>query len=197
MPIPILIAILLLAVGCGIAIWFIISQSKIVKRTETLSFRWSYIALPVAIFLLSVVLAVYFYRYLSAEVAYHFKPDGSPDRWLSRQTIAVWMLAPQLIFALLAVALAWIMTKLGNLFQRMGNIQIKQEGLISVMGNMIALPQIILCFVMLNSFSYNLYQMHIVPMRAFAWGIIGIGGIALTAFFVQFIRRALRARRSN
>ena len=45
-----------------------------------LTFRWSYIILPVVILLLSIILVAYFYQRLPAEVGYQFKPDGLPDR---------------------------------------------------------------------------------------------------------------------
>ena len=57
------------------------------------------------------------------------------------------------------------------------------------MGNMVALPQIILCFAMLDIFSYNSYQMHIMPLWVFALIIMGLGGIILGIFFIRAIRR--------
>ncbi len=63
------------------------------------------------------------------------------------------------------------------------------------MGNMIALPQIILCFAMLDIFSYNSYQVHIMPLWVFALITMGLGGIILGIFFIRAIRRAWGATR--
>ena len=57
-----------------------------------------------------------------------------------------------------------------------------------VMGNMIVLPQIILCFAMLDIFSYNSYQIHLMPLWVFALIVMGLGGMALGIFFILAIR---------
>jgi len=195
----ILIAIFLLGLGCGAAIWFALSHRQTAKRkratketttVEALTFRWNYIILPVAIFILSILLAAYFYHLLPTEVAYHFKLDGTPDKWLSREMTMVWVLTPQLFLTLLAGAITWGITKLGILSRQKGSSWIKAEGIISLMGNIIALPQLIVGFAMLDIFSYNSYQRHIMPMWIFALIIMGLGAIILGIFFILVIRRA-------
>ncbi len=195
-PILILIVILVLGLGCGVAFWFVLRHrqpAKEIASAETLPFRWSYIILPLAILSLSIILTAYFYHQLSTEVAYHFKFDGSPDRWLSREMTTIWLLVPQLLLALVAGAITWGTTKLGILSRQPENTWIKPERILSLMGNMIALPQIILCFAMLDIFSYNAYQIHIMPLWVFALIIMGLGGITLGVFFILAIRRAWRA----
>jgi len=192
-PILILAAILLIGLGCGVALWFALryrQQTKEVTTAETLPFHWSYIILPLAILSLSLILTAYFYHQLSTEVAYHFKFDGSPDRWLSREMVTLWLLVPQLLLALGAGAIVWGITKLGVLSRQSGSAGVKPETMLSLMGNLVALPQIILCFAMLDIFSYNSYQMHIMPLWVFALIIMGLGGIILGIFFVLAIRRA-------
>jgi len=195
-PILILIVILVLGLGCGVAFWFVLRHrqpTKEIASAETLPFRWSYIILPLAILSLSIILTAYFYHQLSTEVAYHFKLDGSPDRWLSREMITIWLLAPQLLLTLVAGAITWGITKLGILSRQPENTLIKPERILSLMGNMIALPQIVLCFAMLDIFSYNAYQIHIMPLWVFALIIMGLGGITLGIFLILAIRRAWRA----
>ena len=166
---------------------------SIMERTTTratLAFRWSYIILPVVILLLSIILTAYFYHRLPVDVAYHFKPDGSPDRWLSRGTIILCMLLPQLFLSLLAGAITWGITKLGARFRQPESTWIKPERILLFMGNMVALPQVILCFAMLHIFVYNSYQIHILPLWIFALVVMGLGGIILGLFFIQAMRRA-------
>ena len=160
---------------------------------ETLPFHWSYIILPAAIFLLSVILAAYFYLRLPQEVAYHFKFDGSPDRWLGRGTIIVWMLAPQLILTLLAGAVTLGIARLGILSQKTDVKGIKPGRILALMGNMIALPQLILCFAILDIFSYNSYGIHLMPLWVFGLIVMGLGGVILGLFFISAIRRVQRA----
>jgi len=197
-PILILIVILLLGLGCGVAFWFVLKYRQTTREittTETLAFRWNYIALPLAILSLSIILAAYFYHQLPTEVAYHFKLDGSPDRWLSREMITLWLLVPQLLLTIVAAAITWGITKLGVLSRQPESAWIMPERILSLMGNMVALPQIILCFAMLDIFSYNAYQIHIMPLWIFALIITGLGGIILGIFFILAIRRAWGATR--
>ena len=195
----ILIALFLLGLGGGAVAWFIFRHRQAVKSKEptketakgdALTFRWSYIIAPLAILILSIILTAYFYHQLPQEVAYHFQPDGSPDRWLGRGTAIAWAVAPQLFLTLLAVAITWGITKLLSLPKQTEGALIKPERVLSLMGNIIALPQIVLCFAMLDIFSYNSYQMHLMPIWVFALIIMVLGGIILGIFFIQALRRA-------
>jgi len=105
------------------------------------------------------------------------------------------MLTPQFLLTLLAGAIAWGMTKLGGLFRQTGSAGIKVERILLLMGNMVALPQIILCFAMVDIFSYNSYQIHLMPLWIFALIIVALGGIILGIFFIQAMRQAWRASR--
>ena len=153
---------------------------------EMIAFRWRYIALPVSVFLLSLILTAYFYHLLPGEVAYHFQ-DGSPYKWMSRGAIIAWMLTPQFFLALLAGAIIWGITKLSTHFRQTTSRGV--ERILSLMGNMIVLPQIILGFAMLDIFSYNAYQIHLIPLWVFALIVMGIGGIILGVFFILAIRK--------
>ena len=196
----ILAVIFLLTLSSGIIIWFLSYTRRLAqdneptnkgKKTERLPFRWSYFILPAVIFLLAIILAVFFYPQLPAEVAYHFKPDGSPDKWLSREVILIWMLVPQLGLALLAGAIVWGIARLSTTFRDAeGNL--KLERIISLMGNMIGLPQLIICFAMLDIFSYNSYGIHIMPIWIFALIVMGLGSIPLGIVFIQAIRRVVK-----
>lgn len=196
----ILAVIFLLTLSSGIIIWFI-SYTRCLaqdneptnkgEKTERLPLRWSYFILPAVISLLAIILAAFFYPQLPAEVAYHFKPDGSPDKWLSREVMLIWMLVPQLCLVLLAGAIVWGITRLSTPFRDAeGNLKLGR--IISLMGNMIGLPQLIICFAMLDIFSYNSYGIHIMPIWIFALIVIGLGSIPLGIFFIQAIRRVVR-----
>jgi uncharacterized membrane protein len=155
---------------------------------ERLSFRWSYIIAPLAIFLLSLILAAYFYHLLPAELASHFELDGTPDGWLSREMTMLWMLLPQLVFVLVAAVIAWGVSRLSTRFGQWGN-GIKGEKVVSFMGNIIALPQLLVCFAMADIFRYNLSQRHIMPMWVFSLIVLGLVTIALVMFLVYIFSR--------
>jgi len=168
--------------------------SRETASKQTIPFRWTYIVLPVGILLLCIILAGYFYHLLPTEVAYHFQ-DGSPDKWMSRGAIIAWMLTPQFFFALLAGAIVWGVIKLSAHFQQAVSTGV--EKMLSLMGNMVALPQIILGFAMLDIFSYNSYQIHLMPLWIFALIVMGLGGMALGIFFVLTIQGVLGTTRGG
>jgi len=184
----ILVVIFLLGLGIGAVIWFLLRHRQAVKgkeppketaKKDIQPFRWSYIIAPLIILILSIILTAYFSPRLPAEVAYHFSPDGSPDKWLSRGAAITWAVAPQIFLTLLAVAITWGTTRLGRLFGQTESAGIKPERVLSFMGNMMALPQIILCFAMLNIFSYNAYQTQLMSIWVFALIIMVLGGIII------------------
>ena len=197
--IVILIVLFLLGLGGGAIAWFIFRQRQTAKSKEPAKetvkkaiqpFRWSYIIAPLIILTISIILTAYFSPRLPDELAYHFSPDGSPDKWLSQGAAIAWAIAPQLFLTLLAVALIWGTTRLGRLFGQTEGAGVKPERVFSLMGNMIALPQIILLFAMLNIFSYNAYQIQLMPVWVFALIIMLVGGIIIGIFFIQAIRQA-------
>ena len=168
--------------------------SRETTSKQSITFRWKYIILPVGILLLCIILTGYCYHLLPGEVAYHFQ-DGSPDRWTSRGAIIAWMLTPQLLFALLAGAIVWGTIRLSTHFRQAVNTGV--EKMLSLMGNMVALPQIILGFAMLDIFSYNSYQIHLMPLWIFALIVMGLGGMALGIFFILAIRGVLGTTRGS
>ncbi|MFC1987127.1 DUF1648 domain-containing protein [Chloroflexota bacterium] len=160
-----------------------------------LAFHWGYIILPVVICALTIILTAIFYPQLPDNVAYHFQSDGSPDRWLSRGTTILWMVLPQLVLTLLAGVFTWGITKLSTRFKQPDGTRIKTERILPLMGNMVALPQIILGFAMLRIFIYNSYQIHIMPLLTFALITMVLGGIILGIFFIRAIKQVLIANR--
>ncbi len=201
MTTTILIVSLFFVIGLGfgaVVIWFFLRHQKatkseeLTKKTatlENLAFHWKYIVLPVSVFFLTLVLAAYFYHRLPAEVAYRFDLDGSPKSWLSREMATVLVLGPQLLLSLTAWAITWGMAKLCRQSGQWVSALLRPEKIILLMGNIIALPQIVLGFVMLDIFSYNVYEIHPMPIWLFALIVMVVGGVILAVFFIRAIRR--------
>jgi len=99
---------------------------------------------------------------------------------------------PQLLLTLLAGAITWGIAKLGARFMQPESTGIKPERIILLMGNMVTLPQIILCFAMLDIFSYNSYQIHLLSLWVFALIVMVVGGVIIGIFFLQAIRQVQR-----
>jgi uncharacterized membrane protein len=162
-----------------------ISENKI-------TFHWTYIVLPLAFLLISLVLAAAFYHMLPAQLAYHFQ-DDLPDRWLSRGAFLAWMLVPQLVFTLLAV----IVARLVLMSARYWPVESKaMNPILPIMGNMVALPQVLLTFTMLDIFLYNAYKIRLIPLWVFALIIMIAGAMILGYHFIKIMRQVRRLRAS-
>jgi len=109
--------------------------------------------------------------------------------------ILVMLLLPQILLALISVALVWVMTRVASRFWQPGETKVNLETIVSIMGNMIALPQIVLAFAMADIFVYNAYQIHLPPLWVFAVVVMVLGGVVIGIFFVRAIRRELSARK--
>jgi uncharacterized membrane protein len=160
---------------------------------DRLSFRWSYIIAPVIVLLLSLILFACFFHLLPTEVAVHFDLDGNPDNWLGRPITGVVVLAPQLLFVLLAIGVAWVTTWLDKRYGWTKSGGVKMRRMVFFMGNIMALPQLILLFAMLDIFVYNAYQTHILPMWLFLLVVLGLTTAALVVLSIFILLRARRA----
>ncbi|MBI2869247.1 MAG: hypothetical protein HYX96_05425 [Chloroflexi bacterium] len=166
---------------------------------KRVSFRFAYIAWPFALLALVLAAVIYFYSRLPANIAYYFV-DGSPDKWAGRETVTAWLLAPQVIFALAALGVVGLVTRLSRRFPKIDGETVKP--LLAVMGNMFVLPQAILGLVMLDIFTYNAYLTHVIALLPAALAVMALGVIALGVYFVLALRRvwyspARQASRSN
>jgi uncharacterized membrane protein len=162
-----------------------------------LPFRRRYVALPVGILVFSLVLSIIFYGQLPAEIAYRFKLDGSPEGFLSRGNTVAIMLAVQLLLALGAVAITWVITRIRSLTMNRESLWVQPEKLLLFMGNMPAIPQLILAFALADIFSYNAYDTHIMPLWLFALIVLVVGAVVIGIFAIPVFLRALRGLNST
>jgi hypothetical protein len=155
------------------------------------AFRWKYVILPVAILFVAAVLALVFYFRLPAEAAYRFK-NGIPISWLGRGYLLVWALGLQAVFTLMALALTFMATA-GARRMQMGETPLSR-GLFSIMGNIVALPQIIFAYVMLDIFLYNANGTHLPLLWLFALAVMVLGGATLAVLFARALMQARKLK---
>jgi hypothetical protein len=144
--------------------------------------------------LLSVILAVSFFNLLPSEVAYHFD-DDIPDKWISRGAAIAWLIVPQVFLVFIGIALSGI----GSVISRRNELtdisHIRR--ILTAMGNMVALPQIILIFALLDIFLYNAYEIRLLPLWVIVIVVLLIGTIILGIFFLQTLRHSHRSGVNN
>ena len=132
---------------------------------EKLPFRWRYVAAPLVLCAASLLLAAYFYpRLEGTRIASHFNLRGEPNGWMSRQAFVLIMVAIQVGFAAVSIVLArWTSSLL-----RPGTPgQIPGVASQWLLGNILAIGQIIVLFVMADTFWYNLHHAHLLPVWLF------------------------------
>ncbi|MFC1900715.1 hypothetical protein ACFLYN_03880 [Chloroflexota bacterium] len=154
-----------------------------------------YILLPVIVLVLSVVITAWFYHLLPEQVGYRFQSDGLADRFTSSNVIVLWALIPQLVLTLIAAGLTWGIIRLIPAGERFENVTLKPHTILLFIGNMIALPQVILCFAMLDIFSYNSYQVHWLPLWILILIIAGGGAIIMGIYFLRSLWRVQAAKK--
>lgn len=150
-------------------------------------FRWSYIMLPVALFLLSAILAAVFYNQLPAEVYYRLSGNMAESDGVSRNAIVAWMLVPQFFLAFIGVAISVIGSIISRKYELSDSNHIKR--LLMAMGNMVALPQLILIFAMLDIFLYNAYEIRLIPLWIVIVIVLLLGTIVLGIFFYKTLKQ--------
>jgi uncharacterized membrane protein len=158
-----------------------------------LPFRWSYAVIPLVVLLLVAGLSAYFYHLLPTEVAVHFD-NGLPDRWLSQPMTLVLALLPQLLLALIGLALAWVLARLVSRSWP-ERARTNPKTIVALMGNMVALAQIVLGFAIADIFVYNAYQIHLPSVWIFALVFMVVGGIIIGVVFARAIRRERGGRK--
>jgi uncharacterized membrane protein len=158
-----------------------------------ITFRWTYIVLPVVFLFISLIFIVFFYRLLPSDVAYHFQ-GNSPDKWLSRGAFTAWLFIPQFFFTLLSFVLVRVVL-LGARYWPSADTPLNK--LLPVMGNMVALPQIILLFAMFDFLIYNTYQIKLIPLWVVTLIVMILGGIVLAVFFIRTISQFRRRQGKN
>lgn len=158
---------------------------------KIVSFRWSFVALPLAMLLISIVLAVIFYGRLSPEVAYRFS-NGHPVSSASRGALLGWSLGLQLVFTLLSLAMTALVTYAARRMQVIETPLNKM--LFAIIGNVVALPQIIIAYAVLDIFLYNIYVKSLPSLWAFALLVMVVGGAILAVLFARAMAQSRKLK---
>jgi len=168
-------------IGAGIILWAAFN-TRPADENRPVSFHLTYAILPILVFLLSVAITIFFYPNLPAEVAYSFKTGAVPG-YISKGITLLLMLLSQLLFALPLVGITWGVIRLSRT-----NPSVTLERTLLMIGNLAALPQLIICFALADIFSYNSYGSHLMPLWLFAIIIMVTGAGLVGLLFAGAIR---------
>jgi hypothetical protein len=171
-------------------------MQKTTSDKASFAFRWRYVALPVFMAVVSAALGAVFRARLPFPTAYFFAADGSPDAFAIPELFIFWVLFFQSGLALGAITVTWAVSWLARRFLRPEAAAVSPQKIMMLTGNMVALPQVIILYYMLDVFLYNTGQGHLpVSVLVFALIVMLAGGVVLGFFLLQMVRQAWGANR--
>jgi len=74
---------------------------------------------------------------------------------------------------------------------------LQPETLLTWMGNLVVLPQVIFGFVILDLFSYNVYQKHLLPVWLFMVIALVIATIGFIGFLIYMVVKSMQQNSNN
>jgi uncharacterized membrane protein len=163
------------------------------QNPEPLKFRIRHIILPLSVLVLTAVLAVLAFGRLPEDVYFRFGLDGAPSGDpAARGTFVAIMLAIQLGLVLLA----WLTVRAiagVRLFQEnINSFWFEPAKLLTIMGNLPVIIQLILGYVLLDAVVYAGGENHLLPLWLFALIVLVVGGIVLLAYAVPVVLQAYK-----
>lgn len=192
-----LVFLLGLAAG-GAIIWFLMRRQRVpwapkaVEKptsAQVLAFRFSYVAIPVILTLLSLALTLGFYAWLPVQLAYRFDAGGTPSGFMNRDAFILVMFLAQLVLVAMGGGITLAVVRLGQRASVDPQTVANAERFLKLLSNMIVLPQLILLFIALDASVYGVWQLHLMPVRLFVILAIALGSLVLAYFFVSTFKR--------
>ncbi len=160
---------------------------------DPLKFRLSFVALPLAVILLVVALSAIFYAQLPDEVYYRFDTSGEPSgNPISKTSLMMLMVGIQLAL----FAMAYIATRSVGRVQlfrdNVDNFWFNPTRLLTLMGNMPVIIQLILAYVLVDAIVYARQADHLMPLWLFAVITLVAGGIVMLVYGLPIIVQAYK-----
>ena len=143
---------------------------------ENAPFRWSYVALPLAALAITLILGAVFYGRLPHETTYRFS-GGVPTNYIGRGAFMAWTLGLQLVFFLISLAITLLITGAARRMLMADNVL--NRTLFGIMGNMVAIPQLIIIYAMADILIYNIYGKTLPALWIFALVVLFAGGAVM------------------
>lgn len=153
-----------------------------------LSFEWKYITLPLIIFIISIVIAAMFFFQLPDEVAYRFTSGGAAESWMGKIPITSILLGVQFVIIAMVIIIIKAIVGFGKAIEQTSP-NFNPDRFMLLIGNIAALPQLVLAVVMFDIFSFNIIDKHVLSIWVIILVLAISSAVVLTAFFIKaFIR---------
>jgi uncharacterized membrane protein len=154
------------------------------KAGVDLSFRFSYMVLPVAVAVVTIIGLALLYSSLPGEVFFRFSSSGAPRGSISRELFMVLMIGAQLVLVAAAAVISFVVLRMAKRMLKEYEPAIDPGRIIWLMANMVVLPQLIVSFVALDAAYYANSGSHIVTPWLFSLATVGLGTLVIIFLFV-------------
>lgn len=151
-------------------------------------FGYSRIVFPLIVLAASMVLALIFLPQVTGELAFRFTANGNPLNSANRYLVTGFLIGAQVLL----VAGGWLN---GYFIYRVGASHgttslsgVKAAKTAVLSANMVALPQVILAFVLVYVYSFNVSGVHLMPVWLFVVLAMVTGSMIIIYNFVKITR---------
>jgi uncharacterized membrane protein len=144
---------------------------------DPLKFRVSFIALPLICLLLTVILSAIFYGQLPDKVIFRFDLHGNPSGDpIAKASLILLMVGIQVLFTLIAFQSTSALGRVQVLRDNVDKFLFSPTRLLALMGNMPAIIQAIMVYILIDAIVYAKNADHIIPLWIFSVATLVIGG---------------------
>ena len=150
---------------------------------DPLKFRLTFIALPLVCLALTVVLSAIFYGQLPDKVNFRFNLDGNPSGDpIAKGLFLLLMVGIQALFTFIAFQATSAIGRVQVLRDNVDKFWFSPTRLLALMGNMPAIIQAIMAYILIDAIVYAKNADHILPLWVFSVATLAIGGIIVLIF---------------
>ena len=138
-------------------------------------------ALPLAILVIAGVTSAVFYGRLPQSTGWQFS-GGVPVSQVSRGAFLGWALGLQIMLCVVAFIIVFVIVSAGRRMQLTASPL--NRTLIGIMGNIVAMPQLIIYYAVLDIFLNNIYGKSLPPLWVFGIAVLFIGALVIFSVFI-------------
>ncbi len=159
-----------------------------VKHNSRLPFSIKQVWFPFSIFAASCLIVLIFMPLLSGEMAFRFDTDGNPANWANTWVVVGVGLGLQSLLFIAGWFNGYTMNRVAYSNTATIEQSTKPRQVALVSANMVALPQIIIAFLMANMFTYNVSEIHLMPIWLFVISVLLAGGAVIIYKFIKIMK---------
>ncbi len=159
-------------------------------KPQGLVFRIGYVIMPAILAAVSIVTAIVFVARVPSPMAFRFDNSGAPAMYMSKYAFIIIMVTAQVICAATAYGISEIVVRMGKSAFQTSAPQFPLEDMVSLMCNMLLMPQIILAYIMADAFIYGVWSRHLFSLGVFSILTIVIGSLVIIAVFIRVLTKA-------